>query len=262
MNTRLPPEPKKIELTLTVLNEAQARELDAAWREIVIGEKLERTHVLEQDLEAIQERARTALETIETAIRENPGTGQVRRLVTFLASLYNGYDYAFDWFDLTDLRAIDTKLANACLDVLNYDRLGKREIHHHLSGGAEALHRWISQYQVPPRIVLNEKDQHGARLRALAMTQDVHPNDLAREGLNIVLDKYEAREFDTLVWEHGSFGGGVGKTPPAPVRHARRRSQPEKPLCGELAGPWRVSAFRFAELTCERCRDLVLDVES
>ena len=40
-------------------------------------------------------------------------------LVRFLAALYNGDDYSFD---LTELRGLDTKLTNACLDYLNYDR--------------------------------------------------------------------------------------------------------------------------------------------
>lgn len=104
-NPPLPPEPEKIQLTLTVHNQAQAHELDAAWREIVIGEKLPRSMTLESDLEAIQERARVGLETIERAIRQHPTSGQAGRLVRFLAAIYNGYDYAFD---LTDLRTLDT----------------------------------------------------------------------------------------------------------------------------------------------------------
>jgi hypothetical protein len=60
----------------------------------------------------------------------------------------SGYDYAFD---LTDLRTLDTELANACLNYLNYDRLYKREILSHLTGGDRALHQWIKDYDVPPR---------------------------------------------------------------------------------------------------------------
>jgi len=68
--------------------------------------------------------------------------------VRFLAALYNGYEYAFD---LIDLRALDTRLANACLDYLNYDRLGKQEVHHHLVGGERELHHWIEPYGIQPR---------------------------------------------------------------------------------------------------------------
>ncbi len=81
--------PKKIAVTLEVANQAQARELNEAWAEIVSGQKLERTEALEHGTEAIMERARGALEIIETAIRQNPTTGQARRLVRFLAGLYN-----------------------------------------------------------------------------------------------------------------------------------------------------------------------------
>lgn len=75
------PMPKKITITLEVMNEAQGRELNAAWAEIVRGEKLERTEALEQGTDAIMERARPALKIIETAIREHPTSGQAGRLV-------------------------------------------------------------------------------------------------------------------------------------------------------------------------------------
>lgn len=42
-------------------------------------------------------------------------------------------------------RALDTNLANACLDYLNYDRLGKQEVHHHLAGGEQELHEWMRE---------------------------------------------------------------------------------------------------------------------
>ena len=140
--------PKRITITLEVTNDAEARELNSAWQEIVTGKKLARTETLEHGVESIMERARVALQTIETAIRQNPTTGQAGRLVRFLAGLYNGYDYPFD---LTDLRALDTNLANACLDYLNYDRLGKQEVHHHLSGGERELQHWIERYGIEPR---------------------------------------------------------------------------------------------------------------
>ncbi len=66
----------------------------------------------------------------------------------FLAGVYNGSDFPFD---LTDPRALDTALANARLDYLNYDRLGRREVHRHLSGGDTELQRWIDDYGLRPR---------------------------------------------------------------------------------------------------------------
>jgi len=44
----------------------------------------------------------------------------------------------------------DTGLANACLDYLNYDRLGIKEVHKHLSNGEEDLHRWLQEYGIEP----------------------------------------------------------------------------------------------------------------
>ena len=66
----------------------------------------------------------------------------------FLAGIYNGEDCPFD---LGELRALDTELANACLDYLNYDRLGKREVHKHLTNGDRDLHRWLERYDLLPR---------------------------------------------------------------------------------------------------------------
>jgi hypothetical protein len=142
-----PDRTREIRIAFTVQTDAAAAELDAAWRGIMAGEKLSRTNELQHDELAITDRAQAALSVIETAIRENPTTGLARRLVQFLAGLYNGYDYPFD---LTELRALDTRLANACLDYLNYDRLGKREVHRHLSGGEKAIHQWLMDYGIDP----------------------------------------------------------------------------------------------------------------
>jgi hypothetical protein len=135
-----------ITLTLEVDNQHKADELRAAWQEIVSGQKLVHAEALHHSNEAIMERARVALPIIENAIRR--GGGQSVSLVRFLAALYNGHEYTFD---LIDLRALDTKLANACLDYLSYDRLGQQEVHHHLSGGAQELHGWIERYGIQPR---------------------------------------------------------------------------------------------------------------
>jgi hypothetical protein len=247
-----------IELSLQVDNQVQADELHEAWREIVSGQKLTHAEALEHGLEAIMERARPALQAIETAIRQHPASGQAGRLVRFLAAVYNGYDYAFD---LTELRALDTKLANACLDYLNYDRLGKREVHHHLSGGDRELLQWIERYRLEPRIHLHSQDEQGARLLALVSRTGTHPNELTREAFNTLLEKYEAREFGSVVSQQAEQNRHAGEE--APVRHARRLSEtPEKPLCGAQGAPWRAGPFHFDRLTCEACKDIVLGYES
>lgn len=180
--------PKKITVTLQVANEVQARELDDAWQEIVTGKKLTRTAALEHGVEAVMERARPALETLETAIREHPTTGQAGRLVRFLAGVYNGSDFPFD---LTELRALDTELANACLDYLNYDRLGKREVHHHLAGGDRELQGWMKDYRIEPALRLGERQAESvARLEE----QTGHDRDeLLREAVDLLLDKHRRK---------------------------------------------------------------------
>ena len=50
---------------------------------------------------------------------------------------YNGAEYPFA---LTELRGLESELAPACLDYLNYDRLGKTEVHNHLANGERDLH--------------------------------------------------------------------------------------------------------------------------
>jgi hypothetical protein len=64
-----------------------------------------------------------------------------------VAGVYNGRDYPFD---LSELRGPDTALANACLDYLNYDRLGIKEVHAHLSNGETDLHRPLTKYRIEP----------------------------------------------------------------------------------------------------------------
>lgn len=179
---------KKFAVTLEVANDAQARELHEAWHEIVTGQKLVRTEALEHGTEAVMERARPALEIIETAIRQNPTTGQAKRLVRFLAGLYNGQDYPFD---LTDLRALDTNLANACLDYLSYDRLGKREVHHHLAGGDRDLNRWIEEIGLDPALRLD--DAQAEAFAKLPKQTRRNRYELLQEAIDDLLDKYRRK---------------------------------------------------------------------
>jgi hypothetical protein len=134
---------KHVSVELTV-PESRREELELAWREIVAGRR-PRMDALNHEIAAITERAMGALRAIESAIRSNPTTGRARRFVWFLAALYNGSEFPLD---LTELRALNTELANACLDYLNYDRFGRREIHRDLSCGERELHRWIYDYGI------------------------------------------------------------------------------------------------------------------
>jgi hypothetical protein len=126
--TRLPPFPKTVRVEAEIPI-SQRDEFDRAMIEIVAGARPRMD----------------ALVVIESAINDHPTTGGARRLVRFLAGVYNGQDYPFD---LTELRGLDTKLANACLDYLNYDRLGITEVHKHLANSDRDLHRWLEQYAI------------------------------------------------------------------------------------------------------------------
>jgi len=144
--TRLTLSGKKVHVEADI-PASQLDEFDRAITAIAAGER-PRMDTLARDEGEIVSRAMAALERSEVAIEAHPGTGQARRLVKFLAGVYNGEDYPFD---LGELRALDTELANACLDYLNYDRLGKREVHKHLKSGDRDLHRWLERYDLLPR---------------------------------------------------------------------------------------------------------------
>lgn len=143
--TRLPPFPKTVHVEAEI-PVSQRDEFERAIVDIVAGER-PRMDALDRDLAAIMTRAIAGLQTIEKAINDHPTTGQAKRLVRFLAGLYNGQDYPFD---LTELRGLDTELANACLDYLNYDRLAVKEVHKHLANGERDLHRWLEESGITP----------------------------------------------------------------------------------------------------------------
>lgn len=138
--------PRRVRIEMDVPREL-AGEVDLFLAELTSGEA-PRLTALARDRAAILERAMAALEVITTAIRAHPRTGQVGRLVAFLAGVYNGSDYPFD---LTDLRALDVRLAEACLDYLNYDRLCIREVHRHIPDGGRVLEGWIEAYGIRRR---------------------------------------------------------------------------------------------------------------
>ena len=142
--TRLPPFSKTVHVEADI-PVSQRDEFERAIVDIVAGGR-PRMDALDRDLAAIKLRATAALQAIEKAINDHPTTGGAKRLVRFLAGLYNGQDYPFD---LTELRSLDTNLA-PCLDYLNYDRLGSKEVHKHLANGERDLHRWLQEYQIKP----------------------------------------------------------------------------------------------------------------
>jgi len=246
----IPQPPKRIQLHFDVSTEDQAQELSAAWQEIVSGRRT-RINTAAEDINEIMERARTALQKIVQAIEENPGTGQTGRLVRFLAGVYNGHEFLFD---LTDLRALDTELANACIDYLNYDRLAKAEVHTHLPDGGRQMQWFIKQHRIRPRLHMSSYDQHESRLFALSERLDREAGALLKEALEDLLSRYETKAFGGLLATQPSPDGD------RPLVHARLLSESiAKPLCGASDGPWSTRAFDFQRTTCHECQSLVLD---
>jgi hypothetical protein len=70
-----------------------------------------------------------------------------RAMREIAAGVYNSAEYRFY---LTELRGLDTELAPARLDYLNYDRLDRTEVHEHLANGERDLHRWLEAYGIEP----------------------------------------------------------------------------------------------------------------
>jgi hypothetical protein len=241
---------ERIQLHFDVATDAQAAELSVAWEEIVCGERTRLTTAA-KDRDEIMGRAMTGLQTIVRAIESNPGTGQTRRLVRFLAGAYNGHDFPFD---LTDLRVLDTELANACIDYLNYDRLSKAEVHTHLPDGGRQMQWFIAQHGIRPQLHLSSDDQHQSRLFALAERLDRDADALLKETLEDLLTRYEAKTF-----------GGLLATQPSPdsdraLVHVRLLTESAvKPLCGATDGPWSPRSFEFRRVTCPECQSQVLD---
>ena len=73
---------------------------------------------------------------------------------------------------------------------MSYDRLGKREVHHHLTGGAGALHEWIKAHRVEPEPRLAAAQTHA--LTKLSEQTGHEVDELLREAVNLLLDKRRA----------------------------------------------------------------------
>ncbi len=241
---------KRIQMHFDVATDDQAAELGAAYEEVVSGKRTRISTAAEDTLE-VMERPRIGLQRIVKAIEEHPRTGQTRRLVRFLAGVYNGSDFPFD---LTDLRALDAELANACIDYSNYDRLGKAEVRTHLPDGGRQMEWFIAQHGIRPQIHLSSREEHESRLHALAERLERDPDDLFKDALDDLLTRHEGK----------AFGGLLAKQPsPAsdrPLVHARLLSEvADKPLCGATDGPWSARPFDFGRLTCRERQFLVLN---
>lgn len=230
------------ELTFKVSGEAEARALGAAWREIQSG-KWSHPEPSAEGLDQIMERARVGLQKISKAIETNPDTAQTAKLARFMAGLSNGPEYQFD---LTAFRTLDADLAGACIDYLNYDRLGKADA---LAGGGKPVEDWILADGALPPLHLSQKDRHADRLASMARRLIREPDDLLREALNQLLIRYEARTFGCLLV------ADIATEDQGPLMHAFLLVEPRaRPLCGTTEGSWATGPFDFDRVTCNACR--------
>jgi hypothetical protein len=147
-----------------------------------------------------------------------------------------------------------SKRASACIDYLNYDRLGKAEVHKHLPDGGRQMQRFIAEHGIRPRLRLSSDAEHEARLFALAQRLDSEPDALLKEAIGDLLARYEVKAFGGLLATQKSPDGEQ------PLVHARLLSESvEKPLCGANDGPWSARGFDFERVTCRECQSLVLN---
>jgi hypothetical protein len=88
-----------------------------------------------------------ALHRLLDRVKQHWHTGQARRIVNFLAGLYNGTDFPFD---LTELRGVDRDIAADALAVLRLDTLGQREVHRYVENGDAIWRDLIEDYGLKP----------------------------------------------------------------------------------------------------------------
>ena len=88
-----------------------------------------------------------ALQRLIKRVQDNWHTGQSRRIVVFLAGLYNGTDYPFD---LTELRGVDREIAADCLTLLALDTRGLKEVHRYIENGDTIWPAMIADYGLTP----------------------------------------------------------------------------------------------------------------
>lgn len=98
--------------------------------------------LLEQEETRRQQREDTGLPALKILVNAaHSGGGQAQHIRRYLLGLYN----ASHWpFELNRLRALDTELHQAALQVLALDWNG-REVHTYVPGGDELFQAWWEQ---------------------------------------------------------------------------------------------------------------------
>jgi len=95
--------------------------------------------LLEQEEKRRQQREESGLPALKLLIdAAHRGGGQARHIRRFLLGLYNASHWPFEF---NRLRALDTELQQAALQVLALDWNG-REVHTYVPGGDELFQSW------------------------------------------------------------------------------------------------------------------------
>lgn len=243
----------RIHRQYTLASQADADELDVAWQEIVTQQLRPRMEAIARDTEDVVERARKGLDVLVGAIREHPGTGQSRRLVRFIAGMYNGEAYPFD---LTDLRALDQRLSSACLDYLAYDVLGKQEVHRHLQGADQTLHGWLRNDHIRPTAHL--KRDLKERLAAMALRLDQDDGKLLNNAVEDLVRHDEANRFVGLETRFKKCEEDDVMHVASKSSAARADAKVLSPLCGNPRGPLHPTSYDFSRITCPDCLERML----
>lgn len=80
------------------------------------------------------------------ALAESRDSGQIHRVVRFLASTYNGEDFPFDPFEL---RAVDVAISDDMLVCLDALRWGKADLHKLVPDGDSRVQAAIKAWGLP-----------------------------------------------------------------------------------------------------------------
>ena len=80
------------------------------------------------------------------ALAEQRDSGQIRRIVRFLASTYNGEAFPFHLFEL---RAVDVEISDDMLVCLDALRWGKSDLHKLIPDGDQRVRAVIDSWGLP-----------------------------------------------------------------------------------------------------------------
>ena len=119
-----------------------------------------RSEIFTDALDPVAQRSRDATAVGAQAfarlltLAEKRDSGQIRRVVQFIAATYNGQAFTFDLFDLFDLRALDIAISDhvlRCTAALHCVSLrwGRADLCALVPGGNARVHSVINRWGLP-----------------------------------------------------------------------------------------------------------------